>query len=207
MLSANFFCPARSVSGNPQHKLRLISVLVLFFTTLSLTPLTESFAAISPENNIAQSEPEKSSCSMRNFFSDVKQFFGIRYRFGGQTPEGFDCSGFVRFMYDRVFSMRLPRTSREMATIGKKVERSELRPGDLIFFQTKGSRINHVGIFVGNDTFVHSSLSKGITEDKLQQKYYDRRFAGAVRVLDNPNSDFLSLPSQSETARQLNEPS
>lgn len=144
---------------------------------------------------------------MRNFFGDVKQFFGIRYRFGGQTPEGFDCSGFVRFMYDRVFSMRLPRTSREMATIGKKVERSELKPGDLIFFQTKGSRINHVGIFVGNDTFVHSSLSKGITEDKLQQKYYDKRFAGAVRVLDNSIPDFSALPSQFETANQPTEPS
>jgi len=144
---------------------------------------------------------------MRNFFGDVKQFFGIRYRFGGQTPEGFDCSGFVRFMYDRVFSMRLPRTSREMSTIGKKVERSELKPGDLIFFQTKGSRINHVGIFVGNDTFVHSSLSKGITEDKLQQKYYDKRFAGAVRVLDNSIPDFSALPSQSETANQPTEPS
>ncbi len=207
MLSTNFFCRPRSVSGTPQHKLRLFSVLVLFFTTLSLTPLTESFAAISPENTIAQSEPEKTSCSMQSFFSDVKQFFGIRYRFGGQTPEGFDCSGFVRFMYDRVFSMRLPRTSWEMATIGKKIERSELKPGDLIFFQTKGCRINHVGIFVGNDTFVHSSLSKGITEDKLQQKYYDKRFAGAVRVLDNPNSDFFSLPSQSETDKQLTEPS
>ncbi len=207
MLSTNFFCRPRSVSGNPQHKLRSLSFLVLFFSTLSLTPLTESFASVSPENTIAQSEPEKSSCSMRNFFGDVKQFFGIRYRFGGQTPEGFDCSGFVRFMYDRVFSMRLPRTSREMATIGKKVERSELKPGDLIFFQTKGSRINHVGIFVGNDTFVHSSLSKGITEDKLQQKYYDKRFAGAVRVLDNSIPDFSALPSQSETANQPTEPS
>jgi len=130
---------------------------------------------------------------MKNFFSDVKQFFGIRYRFGGQTPAGFDCSGFVRFMYDRVFSTKLPRTSIEMSTIGKKVERSELKPGDLVFFQTRGNRISHVGIFVGNDTFVHSSVSKGITEDKLQQNYYDKRFAGAVRVLENIVPDMPAL--------------
>jgi cell wall-associated NlpC family hydrolase len=136
---------------------------------------------------------------MRSFFSDVRQFFGIRYRFGGQSTEGFDCSGFVRFMYDRVFNTKLPRTSIEMAGIGQKVERSELKPGDLVFFQTRGgNRISHVGIFVGNDTFVHSSVSRGITEDRLQQNYYDKRFAGAVRVLDNIIPDFPAMPLQSD---------
>ena len=101
-------------------------------------------------------------------------------------------------MYDRVFSMKLPRTSLEMAGIGQKIERSELKPGDLVFFQTRGNRISHVGIFVGNDTFVHSSVSKGITEDKLQQNYYDKRYAGAVRVLDNIIPDLPSFSTQPE---------
>jgi cell wall-associated NlpC family hydrolase len=102
-------------------------------------------------------------------------------------------------MYDRVFNTKLPRTSIEMASIGQKVERSELKPGDLVFFQTRGgNRISHVGIFVGNDTFVHSSVSRGITEDKLQQNYYDKRFAGAVRVLDNIIPDFPAMPLQSD---------
>ncbi|MBM3163100.1 MAG: NlpC/P60 family protein [Chlorobi bacterium] len=187
-------CRPRAVSGNR----RFLSVFALLLAILTFSSTADTFANPSSGNTALQSGPEKPACSMKNFFSDVKQFFGIRYRFGGQSTEGFDCSGFVRFMYDRVFSTKLPRTSIEMASIGQKVERSELKPGDLVFFQTRGNRISHVGIFVGNDTFVHSSVSKGITEDRLQQKYYDTRFAGAVRVLDNIIPDFPSLPLQSD---------
>jgi len=136
----------------------------------------------------------QASGSMQAFFHDVTRFFGIRYRFGGQTPEGFDCSGFVRFMYDRVFNIPLPRSSQEMAAIGRKISRDELKPGDLVFFQTKGTRINHVGIFIGSDTFVHSSLSKGITEDNLKQNYYDKRFVAAVRVIELPENNLPFQP-------------
>jgi hypothetical protein len=189
MQQNTLLCRPRSVS----EKLRFLSAFLFLLSALSLSPSADTFASPSAENLSLQSGAGKTVCSMKNFFSDVKQFFGIRYRFGGQTPAGFDCSGFVRFMYDRVFSTKLPRTSIEMSTIGKKVERSELKPGDLVFFQTRGNRISHVGIFVGNDTFVHSSVSKGITEDKLQQNYYDKRFAGAVRVLENIVPDMPAL--------------
>jgi hypothetical protein len=181
----------------------------LFFA-LSLLFCTPSKTLAEPVSlpSIQQSASAINGCSMNAFFSDVKQFFGIRYRFGGQTTSGFDCSGFVRFMYDRVFSMKLPRTSSEMASIGQKVERSELKPGDLVFFQTRGNRISHVGIFVGNDAFVHASVSKGITEDKLQQNYYDKRYAGAVRLLDNSIPDFPALlPLQSDRNTEDNEAS
>jgi cell wall-associated NlpC family hydrolase len=138
-----------------------------------------------PEESSALFSPvQQSADGIKHLFTDIKQYLGISYRFGGQTPAGFDCSGFVRYMFGKVFDMKLPRSSREMSSIGSKVARSELLPGDLVFFQTKGNRINHVGIFLGNDTFVHSSLSKGITKDKLNEKYYDKRFAGGVRVLN-----------------------
>ncbi|MEI6847588.1 MAG: C40 family peptidase [Chlorobiaceae bacterium] len=141
------------------------------------------------------SEPSsKYSVSMQKFFTNVVQYFGTRYRSGGQTPAGFDCSGFVRFMFDKAFNMELPRSSREMAGIGNKVNKNDLRPGDLVFFQTKGQRINHVGIFIGNDTFVHSSLSKGITEDQLKQKYFQKRFAGAVRLIEPSSEKIPSIP-------------
>lgn len=122
---------------------------------------------------------------MRDFFKNVTSYFGISYRYGGETPDGFDCSGFVRFMYSKVFNLDLPRSSREMATIGTKIGREELMPGDLVFFHSlKKRQIDHVGIFIGNDTFIHSSVSKGITEDQLQKSYFNKRFAGAVRILD-----------------------
>jgi|GEM_PF-245142 len=144
---------------------------------------------------------------MGTFFYDVTHYFGTRYRSGGQTPAGFDCSGFVRFMYDKAFNMQLPRSSREMSSLGNKVKKDELQPGDLVFFQTKGQHINHVGIFIGNDTFIHSSLSKGITEDKLKQSYFDKRFAGAVRLLNVPSEKLPVLSTKPETSIEVTEPS
>ena len=126
----------------------------------------------------------KSVQNIQNLFTDVKQYFGIRYRFGGDTPSGFDCSGFVSFMFNKTLDVKLPHSSQQMATMGPRVSRSELRPGDLVFFTNGKNRINHVGIFIGNDTFVHSSLSKGITRDTLNESYYDKRFATGVRILD-----------------------
>jgi len=143
---------------------------------------------------------------MRDFFSNVSQYFGTRYRSGGQTPAGFDCSGFVRFMFDKVFNMSLPRSSKEMSAMGNKVSKNELQPGDLVFFHSKSQRINHVGIFIGNDTFVHSSLTKGITEDQLKHEYYEKRFAGAVRLLEIPRSTF-STPQKQEAEKEVTKPS
>ena len=164
--------------------------------------------AVITQKLIQHSEPAHQSFGhMGTFFYDVTHYFGTRYRSGGDTPAGFDCSGFVRFMFGKAFNMHLPRSSREMSTLGNKVSKDELQPGDLVFFQTKGQHINHVGIFVGNDTFVHSSVSKGITEDRLKQGYFEKRFAGAVRLL-NLSTDKLSLPSsQPETATNNSEPS
>jgi cell wall-associated NlpC family hydrolase len=144
---------------------------------------------------------------MKSFFSSVSKYFGTRYRSGGQTPSGFDCSGFVRFMYDKVFNMTLPRSSREMSAIGSKVRKEELRPGDLVFFHSKSRRINHVGIFIGNDTFVHSSLTKGITEDQLKQQYYEKRFAGAVRLLNPQTETSPLLPAKQEATNDATNPS
>lgn len=144
---------------------------------------------------------KQSAENIKNLFTNVRQYLGIRYRFGGDSPSGFDCSGFVRFMFNKELDVNLPRSSREMSTMGMRVDRSELRPGDLVFFTNGKNRINHVGIFIGNDTFVHSSLSKGITRDTLNESYYSKRFATGVRILDiqsNPlPDDFNNLFDES----------
>jgi len=155
---------------------------------------TSTLKAADPSTEIARTDPSSdllapvrhSAENVQNLFTDVKQYLGIRYRFGGQTPSGFDCSGFVRFMFSKTFDMQLPRSSTEMSSIGTRVQRSELKPGDLVFFRNAKNRINHVGIFIGNNVFVHSSLSRGITRDNLNESYFDKRFATGVRVLDVP---------------------
>lgn len=139
----------------------------------SANPATDSLKSEAP-----------SGVNPTKLFSDLKQYLGIRYRFGGDSPAGFDCSGFVRFMFSKELNVSLPHSSREMSTMGVKVDRSELRPGDLVFFKTTGKRINHVGIFIGNDTFIHSSLSRGITRDTLNESYFRKRYATAVRIID-----------------------
>ena len=110
-------------------------------------------------------------------------------------------------MYEKVFNMTLPRSSREMSALGSKVSKEELQPGDLVFFHSKSKRINHVGIFIGNDTFIHSSLTKGITEDQLKYNYYEKRFAGAVRLLDISGSLHTTPPPQQDAAMEIVKPS
>ncbi len=166
----------------------LKSLMVCATIAASLILHSPSLMAAEEATGVTSTAPSAYSINpsenLKNLFTEVKQYLGIRYRFGGETPSGFDCSGFVRFMFNKELNVNLPRSSREMATIGTRIDRNELRPGDLVFFKNAKDRINHVGIFVGNDTFVHSSLSKGITRDTLNESYYSKRFATGVRILD-----------------------
>ncbi|MGI6119394.1 MAG: NlpC/P60 family protein [Desulfosporosinus sp.] len=109
------------------------------------------------------------------------QFLGTPYVWGGTTPSGFDCSGFVQYVY-RNNGISLSRTSEQQFKNGVSVSRSELRPGDLVFFHTYSSGASHVGIYVGNNTMIHSS-SGGVTYDDMTNSYYAVRYLGARRVL------------------------
>jgi cell wall-associated NlpC family hydrolase len=185
---------SRKGSKRRMQTLALFSTLSIgsLFTAPELRAEEQNFCTIPTTVHSSIMAPVKQSGeSIKTLFTDIRQYLGIRYRFGGQTPAGFDCSGFVRFMFGKVFDMKLPRSSREMSTIGTRVQREELRPGDLVFFQN-GHHINHVGIFVGNGAFVHSSLSRGITRDNLNENYFNHRFAGAVRLLDVPQETLQS---------------
>ncbi len=199
-----------------KYRFKPFRFIALFLTLSSLQFAQPATALSDPAAEAAVKEQQTATSSehspqtfghMGTFFSQVIHYFGTRYRFGGETAKGFDCSGFVRFMYDKAFNMHLPRSSREMSAIGNKVGKNELQPGDLVFFQTNGHQINHVGIFIGNDTFIHSSLSKGITEDKLKQTYFDKRFAGAVRLLNVPTEKLTKPSAKPEANTELSEPS
>jgi len=115
------------------------------------------------------------------FVRVVKGFLGAPYRFGGSSIRGLDCSAFVKKIY-QFFGINLPRTAREQSYVGKRVPRDELEEGDLVFFHTRRA-IGHVGIYVGNNEFIHASFrDKEVKIDSLESPYYDKRFIRAVRV-------------------------
>ncbi|HZK53520.1 MAG TPA: NlpC/P60 family protein [Desulfosporosinus sp.] len=113
------------------------------------------------------------------------RFLGVRYLWGGQTPSGFDCSGFTGYVFKHAAGITLSRTSQQQIYNGARVGRSELRPGDLVFFHTNSSSpssISHVGIYVGNNMMINSS-NGGVSYDNMSDSYWGKRFAGACRVI------------------------
>ncbi|TAM05910.1 MAG: peptidoglycan endopeptidase [Paraburkholderia sp.] len=109
---------------------------------------------------------------------------GVRYRWGGSTPDsGLDCSGFVRYVFQDTLGMSLPRRAEEMSRVGEKVSMRNLKPGDLVFFNTMRRTFSHVGIYIGDNKFVHSpSTGSTIRVDDLDDGYWEKRFTGARRI-------------------------
>jgi cell wall-associated NlpC family hydrolase len=112
---------------------------------------------------------------------------GTRYRFGGTSEAGFDCSGFIGYLFREEAGMQLPRSTREMINVDAPlVARNKLKPGDLLFFSTNGrGRVSHAGIYLGDDQFIHSSSrrSGGVRIDKLGDTYWSKTFIEAKRAL------------------------
>jgi cell wall-associated NlpC family hydrolase len=111
---------------------------------------------------------------------------GAPYRYGGSGPEAFDCSGLVAYAH-RQAGIAVPRTAAEQFSSAIPVERRELRPGDLVFFRLSGRNVGHVGIYAGDDRFVHAPQSGGhVRLASLENEWYRRRFAGAGRFYTAP---------------------
>ncbi len=108
---------------------------------------------------------------------EVSAWMGTPYVFGGITPRGADCSGFVLNVYQKIYDVQLPRTTRGMAQHARRVSRNHLQEGHLVFFRTEARRISHVGIYLGQGYFIHVSSSKGVMVNHLDEPYYARTFA------------------------------
>ena len=138
----------------------------------------------------ARKMAKKKSSTIDGILSEANTYIGTPYRFGGMTRSGIDCSAFVLSVYGSATGINLPRISSAQAQEGERVEREQLEKGDLLFFQTRGSRISHVGIVQeitqeGEIKFIHASTSKGVTISSLNEKYWGLRFRFAKRILTN----------------------
>ncbi|MBQ8769104.1 MAG: C40 family peptidase [Oscillospiraceae bacterium] len=112
----------------------------------------------------------------------AKKYIGVPYVWGGSTPSGFDCSGFVQYVFAQ-HGIQLPRTSKQQYGVGTSVSKSNLKAGDLVFFETDGNGVSHLGIYIGNNQFIHASTSKGVVISSLSNTYWAPRYYGAKRIL------------------------
>lgn len=158
----------------------------------------------SPSSIIDDSRPVQrvasNSAPPSGLLGTARTYLGTRYRWGGTSRStGVDCSGFTSSVFKKN-GVSIPRTSREQATVGKAVSKSSLQKGDLVFFRTRGSRISHVGIYVGNNKFIHASSGRGRVRTDSLDGYYARRYAGARRVGSGVNVGSLGAVSASASS-------
>lgn len=118
----------------------------------------------------------------KDIVATAQKYKGVPYKYGGTSPKGFDCSGFVMFVYNE-HGKKLPRSADKQYETGKPVKPKDLSPGDLVFFTTTEKGASHVGIFVGDGKFIHASSSKGVIVSALKETYWKPRYLGARRVL------------------------
>lgn len=147
---------------------------------------TVSMAFASDELSV-QKEPsflDRYAANAQELVVRALSFVGVNYRRGGENPEtGFDCSGYVRYVFRESLGLLLPRTSRDISRVGETVKRDELQPGDLVFFNTLRRGFSHVGIYLGEHRFVHSPASGGeVRVEDMRQSYWVKRFNGARRI-------------------------
>lgn len=137
--------------------------------------------AFVPQENASVQDDDK----MNDLAFYALSLTGTPYRYGGNSPDtGFDCSGFVRHVFRSTLGIDLPRSSREINELGERITPNELRPGDLVFYNTLRRTFSHVGIYLGDGRFVHSpSSGGGIRVEDMSQSYWQKRFNGARRII------------------------
>ncbi len=140
----------------------------------------------------AQEPPPEPPGIISSVLAVAKEYIGTPYRYGGTTPRGFDCSGYVRFVFS-AFGLELSRSSVAQASQGSEVELDRIQPGDLLFFKTRGkrSRISHVGIYLGGRQFIHAGSwggpgKRGVKIAQLDSTYYAQRLVSARRLVAAP---------------------
>lgn len=145
----------------------------LFFVGGASTGIKPSVEALKGNTVISQASA---------IIATAKKYIGVPYLWGGTTPKGFDCSGYVQYVFN-AHGITLPRTSRQQYTAGYAVSKSNLQPGDLVFFNTSGSGVSHVGLYMGDGQFIHSSSSRGVVIANLNSSYWSNLYLGGRRVL------------------------
>jgi cell wall-associated NlpC family hydrolase len=146
-------------------------------------------AQSAPQQNALARTAKEAAATAWNGAQDVAIYalglIGVDYRYGGETPEsGVDCSGLVRYVFQQVTGVTLPRTSKELSRLGNNVASADLAPGDLVFFNTRRLPFSHVGIYLGDNRFIHApSTGSEVEISRLSETYWQKHFNGARRLV------------------------
>jgi cell wall-associated NlpC family hydrolase len=185
-------------------------------TLLLVCLCSASFSAFSAEESSAQTlQPSKmqryalgaqdvftaTKSGIESLFDKSFSLLGIRYVHGGDSLSdgGFDCSGLVKKVFGDALGLNLPRTAAEMAKLGNSVNKEELKPGDLVFFNTMRRAFSHVGIYLGENRFLHAPSTGGVVRvESMDTSYWSKRFNGGRRLA--PEAQAAALPPAEITA-------
>jgi cell wall-associated NlpC family hydrolase len=140
-------------------------------------------AAMTPVAAVPKDLPAATDTRVARLRRAAEAYIGTPYSRGGQSRSGMDCSGFLRQVFAETYGMNLPRSSRDLWKVGRAVDKAELRAGDVVFFRQMGI-IDHSGIYMGHNYFIHSASSVGVSYSTLDAPYFGARYAGARRLLE-----------------------
>lgn len=177
---------------NPCRRLAVLFCLLGLIPAAQAEDTTSSFATgLATATNLF----EQASSTVQEVLISALALTGTPYKYGGNSPEtGFDCSGFVRYVFQQAANLTLPHGARAISQLGKSIPVDQLQPGDLVFFNTLKSAFSHVGIYIGDNRFVHApSSGGGVHVVNMSDAYWAKRFNGARRI--EPGA---SLPAASD---------
>lgn len=148
----------------------------------SSAPKRPNHSQATPTKDYSQTKNAQLPAKAAGIHGFYRQWHGTPYRLGGMSKSGVDCSGFATLLYQNVFQQTIPRTTAQQISNGDVINRSQLQYGDLVFFKTS-KKVRHVGVYVGNQEFVHASTSKGVMKSRLDNPYWKKTYIASRRYL------------------------
>jgi cell wall-associated NlpC family hydrolase len=197
---------ASRIPVGPRQWWAVVSVIVAMVVPplASAAPKDDSTALLRAEKSL-RDFGGKAKDTASEITSYALSLIGVDYRFGGNTPDqGLDCSGLIRYVFQQATGLSLPRSAREQARVGESVSKDKLQPGDLVFFNTRRFQFSHVGLYIGDNRFIHAPSSGGAVQVvSLDNIYWQKAFNGARRIVGGFPDLSVLVPTANAAAPKL----